>query len=597
MPPTTSFQFLRGLSPAARSKLSLSLFFIGLAISIASCAGYSINYLPSTYQFGLLQALSPIFWLGFALCLLSLLEGINRDKEKVFFIKSLLLSMLIWNIPTLLLAHPYSQDAYSHILEAMPIMLSGHVPAISDTLPRAFTYYPAEFPGFHILLTSMLQITNVPATLFAKFYPLFSSLVTFLAIWLFFKTFLPSRNYRWALLISVLANVYVRFHVSPQSVGLIALILILVALEKPGLRWKSIAILLFAFVVVSHPTTAFILLPIIVLAWVLRIALRRDIRALASLAPVFVAIWLVWMLVYAASLGQTMIGLAAAAGGATEVTGIFFLERLIGVAGERFETIFYYGPQIRFAVLALFGLGSVYYLATQWLSRAGRKDSNLAIYTAFIIAPVVMTLLDVTLLKAGMLYDRYFLFFLLASPILLVRLAQDIGRPSWTNPTRKGLASRLAAQLNEVKARMHLPSAQTALLGTLVFLALFNFSTIYCYSPLFITSDETVSASQFINSKTSGRVMGGMLIPSVADPYRSAVLRQSRLRHLYPEPLSSLEWPTVIVFDDHVNLRYQAWYGVEKYDFYANEVEIEENFGKVYCNDRYSIYWFQGGGG
>ncbi len=594
------------MSSSSRDKLTLALFFIGLAISMASCAGYSINYIPSSYEFGLFQMLPPLFWFGFALCLVSLMGGIRRDGEKTFIIKFILLYLLIWNIPTLFLQNPYFWDSYSHTFEAMPIMLTGHVPALSETLPEAFTYYPAEFPGFQILLTSIFQVTNASVIPFAKFYPIFSSLVTFLAILLFFKTFLPSVNYRWALLISVLANVYMQFHVSPQSAGLIAGILILVALEKPGLRWKSIAIVLFAFVVVSHPTTAFILLPIIVLAWLLRIALRRDVRALADLAPVFVAMWLVWMMVHAGTLQESMVGLAAAPGGAAPVTGIFFLDRLLGTAGERLETIFFYAPRIRFAVLALFGLGSAYYLVTQWFSRVGRKDRNLAIYTAFIIAPVVMTLLDVTFLKSGMLHDRYFLFFLLAAPILLVRLAERHIHPHPASPFKgeelgEGTLpaqSQGIAQPGGARIKWRRVFGAQASFSVLALLALFNFTTTYYQSSMFVSSEESICASSFVNTKCgSSQVIGGRLIPDLDHPYESATLRQTPFYRLYPEPLTALELPSLVVFDDHDRIWYQVRYGIEEYDLYAHADELEDTLDKVYSNGRYDIYWFEGGRG
>lgn len=591
MPETSSVRRLASLSPTARSKLSLALFFIGLAISIASCAGYSINYIPPTYQFGLFQMLPSLFWFGFALCLISIMEGIRRDGERIFIIKSMLFCLLMWNITTLFVQNPYFWDSYSHAFEAMPIMLSGHVPVVSGTLPEIFKYYPAEFPGYHILLTSILQIINVPVISFAKFYPIFSTLVTFLAVLLFFKTFLPSANYRWALLISVLANVYMQFHVSPQSMGLVAGILILVALEKPGLRWKSIAILLFAFVVVSHPTTAFILLPIVVLAWLLRAALRRDVRALVDLAPVFVAMWLVWTLVHATTLEQTMVGLAAAPGGATEVTGIFFLDRLIGTAGERLEGIFYLAPSIRFAVLALFGLGSAYYLVTQWLSRVGRKDINLPIYTAFIIAPVVMTLLDVAFLQIGQLHDRYFLFFLLASPILLVKLAE---REKVLSTADIGQGTTI--QTGGARMKWRCLFGWKVILPVVVLLALVNFTTTYYQSSLFVSSEETVYASDFLNGDcASSQMIGGMIIPDFDHPYESATLRQTPFYSLYTLPLTELDLPSVVVFDDHDKIWYQVWYGMEAYDFYAHADDLEDSLNKVYSNSRYDIYWFEGG--
>lgn len=602
MTSTSSFRRLGSLSPAVRSKLSLALFFTGLAIAAASCAGYSINYLPSGYELGLLQELSPVFWLGFSFCLLSILEGIKRDSRRVFFIKCLMFCMLIWNIPTLVLAHPYGQDAYWHIFEASPIMLTGHVPIASEDLHYWFRYYPADFPGFHILLTSIFQIANVAPLEFASYYPLFSSALTFLAIWLFFETFLPSVNYRWALLVAILANVYVRFHVSPQSLGLVAGLLVLVATERPGLRWKAMGFLLFVFIVVSHPTTAFIIVPVVVGAWLLKVVLHRKMRALADVAPLFLCVFVLWM-VLATGMESRATELAAAAPAATAGTeegfrtGVFFIDNVLEAFGERVGGMLHVAPWIRLAVLSLYGLGSVCYLAKQWLSRAGRRERFLPIYTAFLVAPIIMTLLDLTFLESANLHDRYFLFFLLASPVLLVRLAEDIGQREWTNPWRTGLARNLAARFNRVKPRKHLPTAQTALVAAVILVALVNFSTIYCHSPLFITSDETVSASEFASSDSSLQVVGGLLIPDLAHPYRSAILRQARFVNLYPESLTTLESPSVIILDDHNRLRYLAWYGVDKYDFYANEVELDGDFDKVYCNDRYTFYWFRGDGG
>ena len=569
-PMTDYHQQASPYSPTRR-KLSLLFFFLGLAISIASCAGYSINYIPTTYQFGLIQVLPPLFWLGFAICLLALLEGINRDGERVFFIKVFLLSMLIWNIPTLFLAHPYAQDTYMHIFSATPVMLSGHVPTAGEALPRLFQYYPASFPGYFILLTSLFEVTDVTLLGFAKYYPLFSSAVSFLAIWLFFKTFLPSKNYRWALLIAMLANVYFQLHVSPQSVGLVAGLLTLVALEKVGLCWKVIAILLFAYIIISHPTTAFIVLSAAGLAWLLRIGLVRGMKALTEPVPLLVVCWLAWSFLYASPFGQRVTELAVTAPVVPDVpvvptTGIAVVDIAIAEAWQRIYGVFYWAPRMRLIVLGVFAIGSIYYLVRQWLNKANPNQRLLITYTAFLIAPVVMTLIDITFLKLGQLHDRYFLFFLLVASILLVRLAEGI---------------------------RHLFSRNACLLA-LVFLALFNFTTVYYQSSLFITSDETVSASRFVNSNSSTQVVGGRLVPDLADPEQSACLRQSQFYQLYPQPLSSIALPSVIIFDDHDKIRYQVWHGVEQYEFYAHEAG--HGLNKVYSNSRHNIYWFPGRG-
>jgi len=559
---------------AVRAKLSLIFFFIGLAVCITSSAGYSIQYLLPSYQFGFMQVLSPWFWFGFALCLVSILEGLNRDKEGIFFIKAFIVAMLIWNIPTLLLAHLYPHDAYMHTFRAIPIMLSGHVPSASETLPMTFAYYPASFPGYFILLSSIFQITNIAPLEFARYYPLLCSAVTFPAIWLFFKTFLPSKNYRWALLIAILANVYMQLHVGSHSLGLVAGLLMLVALEKEGWCWKVTAALLFVYITISHPTTAFIVLSAAGLAWLLRLLLVRDRKILLEPVPFFIIGWIAWARLFAVPFWERLAGLvvtelAAAEGPTVLAAGIPVVDIAIAEVWRRLYGAFSLGTLIRLIAMGIFVLGSVYYLARQRLNKANHNHRLLITYTAFLIAPVVLTLLDVISLSADPLHQRYFLFFVLIASILLVRLAEGI-----RHPLRKN-----------------------AFLIAVVFVALFNFTTFYYQSSRFTTSDETISASLFVNRNTSAQVMGGHLVPDLADPERSAQLRCSQFDWLYPRPLSSYTIPSVIVFDDHDRIGYQIRYGVEKYDFYVREVEQETDFDKVYSNKRYDIYWFPGDGG
>jgi hypothetical protein len=569
---------------ATQRKLSLLFFFLGLAISIASCAGYSIDYIPTTYQFGLIQMLPPLFWIGFALCLFSLLEGINRDTERVFFVKAFLLSMLIWNITTLVLQYPYSLGSYMHIFEATPIMLTGHVPPASEALSWVFKEYPASFPGYFILLSSIFQITNIAPLEFARYYPLFSSAITFLAIWLFFKTFLPSKNYRWALLIAMLANIYFQLHVSPQSAGFFAGLLILVALEKADWRWKVTATLLFAYVTISHPTTAFIVLPAAGLAWLFRLLLVRNKKILLEPVPFFVIGWIAWVMLFAVAFWERLAGLEVTASTVPGVlavssapdvptvlaAGIPAVDIIIAEVWRQLSGAFSWAARIRFVVLGVFALGSVYYLARQRLNNANHNQRLLITYTAFLIAPVVMTLIDITFLRTGQhLYDRYLLFFLLVAPILLVKLGEGI-RPA-------------------IKKK--------AFFIVLAMVALLNLSTAFYQSARFTYSNQTFAASEFVNSNTSCRVIGGCLFFDLADPDRSAILRQYQFRSLYPDPIHSRSGQSIIVFDDHGRASYEIYYGIAKYELYTQEVDRTDNFRLVYSSKRYTIYWFPGDGG
>lgn len=560
---------------ATRRELSLLFFFLGLAVSITSCVGYSISYIPTTYQFGLIQVLPPLFWVGFALCLFSLFEGIKRDTEKVFFIKALLMAMLIWNITTLVLQYPYAPGSYMHIFEATPIMLTGHVPPSSEALPWVFREYPASFPGYFILLSSIFQITDIAPLEFARYYPLFSSAATFLAIWLFFKTFLPSKNYRCALLIAVLANVYFQFQVSPQSAGLFAGLLILVALEKADWRWKVAATLLFAYVTISHPTTAFIVLAAAGLAWLLRLLLVRDRKILLEPVPFFVIGWIAWAVLFAVPFWERLSGLEVTAQAVPDVpavlaAGIPAGDIFISEVWRRLYGAFSWAPRIRFAVMGVFALGSVYYLARQRLNKANRNQRLLITYTAFLIAPVVMTLIDITFLSGpSQLHDRYFLFFLLIAPALLVRLGEGIS--------------------HAIKKK--------AFFIVLAVVALLSLSTAFYQSARFTYSGQTFVASEFVNINTSCRVIGGRLVPNLANPAQSAILRRYSFLSLYPAPISRLPKQSIIVFDDHERASYEISYGIAKYELYLEEVDTEENFSLIYFSNRYTMYWFSGRGG
>jgi hypothetical protein len=353
-----------------------------------------------------------------------------------------------------------------------------------------------------------------------------------------------------------------QFHVSPQSAGLIAGILALVALEKPGRRSKVIAILLFAYIIISHPTTAFMVLSAAGLVWLIRVLVIRDKRMLLQPLPLLVIGWIAWVMFYATPFRQGVAELATT----VPLTGITFLDASMAEARSRLHGILYWAPRMRFIVLGIFGIGSVFYLVRQWLSKDNYGQKLLITYTAFLIAPVTMTLVDITFIREGQLHDRYFLFFVLVASILLVRLAEGIRHPVIKN---------------------------SYLLG-LVFVALFNFTTAYYQSSLLVTSDETISASEFVNSNTSSQVVGGRILPDLADPYQSSVLRDTALHQLYPQALTSLEPPSIVVLDDHDRAWYENWYGIDKYNLYAQEVEPEAEFEKVYHNGKYDIYWFEG---
>ena len=390
-------------------KILLFIFAIGTILVILSSNPYSIEFVSSNYEFGLLQMLPFSFWFGFILCIISTLFGLKIDSAIIFYFKSALIFVLIWNIPILFLKNVFRPGSYSHIFEAIPITLSGHIPKIGNYW--LFNNYPSSYPGYSIVISNFLQISNLNYLIFSKVYPFFSSIITFIVISIFFKTFFNQmRNiqYKLALLLFTFSCVYLQFQVSPESMGFITGILIVILLSNSQkfqqIRVKTITILLFFFIVISHPTTLSVILPFSVIWLIIGIIIKDKNRVSKTPILLFIIIWILWMVYFAFTSGQSLLMSIL-----VNFESFFSPDLLAQEASLQFGASSAVSQLIRFLMLASLAIPAIY----MFIMYHKKKPNNFAFKIALIITPIIMSAFDVAV---GLgLYDRYFLFFTIIS--------------------------------------------------------------------------------------------------------------------------------------------------------------------------------------
>ncbi len=284
------------------------LSFIGFATVIFSSIGSNIESIPVDLPLGLFNLLPIGYWAGLAIMLISLGFGMKNRSEGLFLVQALLIFVALWGASSLFQQIPPVWDNYTHYYYSEQIALSGFVSS-SSTFAYSFNY-----PGYYALIASFIVMAQPSALLVLKLYPLFAAALTISAIYLFVRTYIPKIGYREAFLIAAFANVWFQFNVSPQSIGFAVGLLILVCLEREGINWRAMALLLFAFIVVAHPTTVIFILGAVVLKEVIGRSWRylsknKRPEALDKPWPIgyLLLIWLGWYFTGAISYSGSLI--------------------------------------------------------------------------------------------------------------------------------------------------------------------------------------------------------------------------------------------------------------------------------------------------
>jgi hypothetical protein len=545
--------------PTVRVRLLLLLSVAGFLLVVASSAKYSIEWVP-VVDLGLFRLLPIGYWIGVGLMGAAVILGIKCNDERVFFVQVLLIYLGIWGAPSLFAGYPDVWDSYMHYYSSQKIMETG------TTIAQGLDSYSANYPGFFTVGATFGLLGGVQSNqlvlAFLQYYPMFAAGFTLLAMYLFVRTYMPTKDYRFALMVSVLANVWVQYNYSPQSMGLAVGLLIFVFLEKEGFRWLLLGLAAFTYVVVSHPTTLFF----VILAMVAReifVAFRHwrsKGRIYEKSWPVliFLLVWAAWLSTGAQQYSRFLITEIW-----SKISFIFTIAEETGKQGAQRVggNIFALGPYLRLAVLGIFMLLLLISIIT-YLKRGRKRVLLPGGILAMAIIPLFVIPLDILLLQ-GQVYDRGFLFFALAAPILFTLMFFH----RWTN-IRKVVAV------------------------VLIVAVLAGAASTYYQESLYAVSSRSLGMSEHIVSDMprGSSVVGGTYPDLVWQPGDWGKFTRVKYFAVYKEPFSNItrDGATGMIFDRTTQLWMTQYGQLNIYDFYLDSIN---NYTKVYDSGAYEMIY------
>ncbi len=548
--------------PPVRPVFLLLLSVAGFLVVLSSSIGSHIESIPTSNQFGLLQMLPPMYWVGIGTMAIALALGMRAPNHIVFFAQAMLLYIAIWSATSLFESYASVWDAYNHYQSAQNIIRIGHLS--SDF---SFTY-ENNYPGLFMLTAAFSILAQPDPFSFLRFYSLFASAITLLAIYLFARTYFPGLDHRLAVVLAMMADVWVQVAFSPQSVGLVAGLLVFVFLEKEGREWQALAIVSFAFVVISHPTSTIFVVGGLVSREIF-VTIRKHWRPLKGInehkhliVGVMMIFWIFWLLTEARPDFQPLL---------TDMYHrlsylINVTESVSGTVGSRTGgNLWPYAPYIRLATVGVFSLMALVAIALGFRKRFRNERIPTALLVLFIV-PFFFIPLDVILLNSQ-LYDRGILFLILSSSVILIFGFKYV---SSIKPLR------LAA------------------IAIALMMAAACWSTVYYQESLNVVSHETIDASHFLADRlpTNTTVIGGRLVVPV---WQAGIQEYSwHQYYVYNEtPLGNLtnqQGMSVAVVFDHSSDLWGFQYGNASQVFYENKTRINNN-NKVYDNGNYWVIY------
>ncbi len=550
-----------------RNKVGLTLGFTLAGILLVLYAAWTrpVLEVPLTAQFGLLQELPVVYWLGVGLIGLSLILAARTDSDLIFAIAGAALIAILAGTPALFEPNPSVWDSYIHFASAEEIIRTGHIP----TDPSE---YAANWPGFFLVVAFVNVVGGLAPLEAIGLFPLFSASLTFVALFVFLRAVFPAHIARPASVLSAILNVWAQYHVSPQGIGLSLALLVLATAWDKRVPVRLANAVLFLGLVLSHATSTFFLLGILGTDFLLAVFIPRRLESVrdrvtafgrgASPFLTYVTVWLAWLFFVASGSAQT-----AKTAVASQIGTILQIGEATAnvVAARSVANIYVWPPRLRIAALGIYGLVSLVALVV--LLRKGPTRSRGRFFLAAFLALGVLGASDI-LFFGGQVYDRAFMFFAVLAPALCL-----LG-------------------LRELHLR---PPVWRAVLVVLLIASVACAATSNYQEAFYLVPNQAVAVSEFLSTH-GGKVLvfDGVFPPPVrlltgeANP-----LTEVPFYAVYPSPLAfySGTSPSVAVFDQTARLWYVQGHGIEIYQYYESQ---KADYSVIYDNGYAQVYLLNG---
>ena len=555
------------------SRLLFILTFLGFSISILSSAGVQVVWIPLENQFGLLQVLPWQFWLGFSICVLSILLGIRIDTKGVFLTKAILLFAMIWGISAFFEENASVWDSYYHFSTTMEVVRTGYIPSFDPNL------YTVNWPGAFIFMAESKMVPDIDPHVYMRFFPPLVAALTLAATYLFLRNYISGISTRVAVVVMMFLNVWFQFHTSPQAIGFLLGILTLLSIQRREVEWKILGIVFFAALAISHATTMFAVVATLVCAYFIQrisfwgMEIESKMRTFSNPAILFTVLALSWLFFNALGSSTTLVRALQ-----TQLAQIFLFEERVGgiISARATENIYPIPPNIRMIAIGIFVAISLMFLLYTILSRILSKRSTektgtgvfLAIPISFFIVSFLLAAGDI-LTFGGQFYDRNILAIALISPIFAIGVASLLDHEKRTSGKKK--------RRKEKSRGRRLGMIFIACISIIAFA---NFTTVFYQENFYIVSDASFSARGFLddNAQSETEIEGGMFPPSFEEFAEGVGNFNS----------SSRPTANILVLDIHTELWRRQWQGITVYE---QKVKRSMTMNRTYANGEYEMFW------
>ncbi|TLZ64571.1 MAG: hypothetical protein E6K13_02120 [Methanobacteriota archaeon] len=515
-----------------------------------------VTEIPLSAQFGLLQLLPPAYWIGMGLLGLATVLALRERSDALTLVTGALLLAAIAGTPSLFEPNPRYWDSYLHLSLGQAIQGSGHLPAGN------LGQYSANWPGTFLLDAFVLLASGMPAILLLTVYPFLTGAITFLALFVFIRSTFPRPVAGPATVLTSLFAVWAQYHLSPQSLGFIVMLLILSIIWRGATRWRAVCAVLFVGLVVSHPTSTLVLLSILAVLSISSLfplrkspEAKQDARFARRVTVAYATTWFAWLFFHATASSE-----AARTAILNRIGGLISLpEATLNLATARaVENLLPLAPLLRLGSLAIYGLLAIPSLIILARREASRPLARFLL--AGLIGPGIIGGADI-LGFGGQFYDRPLLFFSTLAPAMCLTALQGI--------------------------RIRLPKiAYPAVAAVLIAATLVAASTVYYQEAFNHVSNESVAISQFLDRTPPQAIVldGTFPVPVWIDPTVRTPHVLVGYAQTYRTPLQNMSARNVYaVFDPTSELWYRQWKGINIYAFYDSE---QPSLSVIYSNGR-----------
>lgn len=269
-----------------RQKIYLIIVFVSLILLFYSIWQVKPVYVEPEAPLGLISYLTPGYWLGLALIVVtSIFAFLDRElkKDAIFILILIALGLFLLGIRVFVEENALDGDSYYPVSEVFNLLAAHRLDLVNP--PNIATYY--SWPAIHFISASLLEVTGVDLIPLMKYTPLYWILCFVLITYAIGKRLGLTPNSCFLLSFLVVSSWLVPFagFYYPRLPAMILFLLLFMLLLAPRrtVAESVLVMLIFGALLLSHGLTSLAVLPgLIVLS-----VYRKDYRFVALFFAIF----------------------------------------------------------------------------------------------------------------------------------------------------------------------------------------------------------------------------------------------------------------------------------------------------------------------